>query len=124
MIRVSRIISMLIAIPGIVHIGLGVAANVDSEVARLWFIGSGLAILFFSAFNLSAVDRLLKDSVISVNWVAMNVMLLSFIGYACWLLPEPQNYTLLLLIVLSQASSFWLVLEKSPKLCCFPRAHT
>lgn len=118
MVRTLRTINALIILFAIAHILLGLVESSATRIAGLWFIGSGIAILLFALQNLGAIDRVVKDQIISRNWILANAIVLVFIAYACFLLPEAQNFVLLTLVLANVSLSIALILKDSNKWCC------
>lgn len=80
------------------HVLFGLITSTQSEVARLWFVGSGLMIALSSLVGHSALVRLEVDRIASSSWFVVNLVVTGFVGYATLVLPEVQNFFLLLLM--------------------------
>lgn len=99
MIKTTKTLYGLVALLGGIHILIGLFMSAPSEVARLWFIGSGLMIMLSSLVGYSALVRMETERVASNSWHVVNVAVTSFVGYATWVLPEAQNFLLCLLML-------------------------
>lgn len=127
MTKTMKYLYIVIGAFGLMHLALGVSASTDDEVARLWFMGSGLAILLISLLGLSGVHRLQSDRIVSTGWIAGNVTGLCFVAYATYLLPEPQNLVLLGLILatvtIALVTIFRFLKSRGATWCC-TNSHT
>ena len=83
-----QIVSLLIILLGLIHIGFALAF--EGGTGTLWFVGAGIAIVFAGLINLVALDSGTSFSF----WIALlgNVVLLFLFCVAVSLLNEPQVY--------------------------------
>lgn len=84
-----KIISFLIILLGIFHISFALPLQMDTD--SLWFVGTGMGIIFSGLLNLVAIDR--GGSKFSKS-VAMlvNTFNSGMFFYALFILDEPQVY--------------------------------
>jgi hypothetical protein len=87
--RVIKIISYLIILLGLAHIGFAFPLHMNTDT--LWFVGAGMAIIFSGLLNLVAIDRggskFSKAIAVIVN--AFNCAMFCF---ALPVLNQPQVY--------------------------------
>ena len=74
MIKLAKMANITVVLLAFTHMLLGVLTTADSEFARLWFLGSGLGILFFAFYNLSAFATYTREKMISPHWVVANIL--------------------------------------------------
>lgn len=101
MLAALRVIYGVIAALSVMYLAIGLLSAVVSEVARFWFIGSGLTIMFVALLGFSGLQRLRSESVVSNTWRVGNFAGAVFVGYACLILPELQNFLLFALMFTS-----------------------
>ncbi len=118
MLKILQGINVLIAGMGVLHIVIGIMASAPTEAARVWFIGSGIAILVHSLSNFAAIQQLRDFGVVSNGWLASGVIVLGFVSYVCWVLPEPQNFLLLVLLVVQVSLSAAIVMSRLKRQAC------
>jgi len=99
--KLIRILSCLIILLGIIHIGF--AFPLQADTYTLWFVGAGMAIIFAGLLNLVAIDRggsrFTKTIAVVTN--AMNCL-----GF-CFALPilnQPQVYVGIIIFLITTVS--------------------
>jgi hypothetical protein len=106
-----RIISVVIILLGIVHITFALPIQHNTE--NLWFIGSGVAIIFAGLLNMLAIH---KGGSVFTHTVAVisNALMCTLFCFALLVLPEPQVY-FGVFIFLVAVIAFVLLLGRSNK---------
>ena len=87
--RLIRIVSFLIILLGIVHVGFGFPIYMNTDT--LWFVGSGMAIVFGGLVNLVAIDRGGSKFTKAIA-VFTNASICALFCFALPILNEPQVY--------------------------------
>jgi hypothetical protein len=87
--QLIKIISGFQLLLGIVHIGF--AFPLQQNTDTLWFVGSGMAIIFAALLNFVAVDRVDSTFTRAIA-VAVNALTFALFSFALLVLKEPQVY--------------------------------
>ena len=87
--RIIKIVSCIIILLGIVHIGFAFPLHRNADT--LWFVGAGMAIVFTGLLNLVAIDR---GGSKFTKWIAVitNAINCAMFCFALPILKEPQIY--------------------------------
>jgi hypothetical protein len=99
--RVHLIVSILVVVLGLLHVGVTFRDFDQLSMGAVWFAGSGVAIVLAGFLNIALLRDVGNDRVIRAMCIFTNVVFLLGFAGATFMLPQPQVYfgTLLFLIV-------------------------
>ena len=96
--KLIRIVSCLIILFGIIHIGFASPFYADTDT--LWFVGAGMAIIFAGLLNFIAIDRGGSRFSITIA-VITNAMNCAGFCFALPILNQPQVYVGIIIFIIT-----------------------
>jgi len=103
-----KLISYMIVLLGVVHISFALPVHMNTDT--LWFIGSGMAIIFAGLLNIVAIDRGGSKFTKGVA-IIVNIFSCGMFCFALPILNEPQIYVGIV-IFLSSTIAFIIDISK------------
>lgn len=84
----------------VAHTAIGMMSPAQNS-ERVWFFGTGLALAVFALLYHDARRQLYVNRLATTNWVIGNILLIAFTTFASSTIPDPTNYLVLGVSVLS-----------------------
>lgn len=103
--RAHLIAAYLLITLGLVHIGFANDGNFTER--SLWFVGAGLAAIFGGFLNLAFQRAGAADSGVRLLCHIANVLLTVFFIVGAYLVPRPQAFAALALVLLLATAAFF-----------------
>ena len=110
---IQKIITGLIVILGLVHIGFTFRDYDGLSMNAMWFAGAGFAIVFAGFLNVAMLRHGRRDRVIWAMCLVANVVLLLMFGAAAYVLRQPQAYIGVFLFMFTTIFTFFDDSEKN-----------